>query len=164
MSKEKTFDVKVSVEVRDLLLENFVDMVIEEHIKHKCCPNETTHKFFDYLCNKLHIAVLPGENKVLIDTLNEYEKCIKPNFDLGKVMCTKLAQCEYSDDFLQDCIDRHVNCDFGNLDSEDIEANFEAIEYGYRILSKYQEGDKDPIYIITEADRSLTTILLCSEY
>lgn len=58
---------------------------------------------------------------------------------------------------------KHAYGDFGLLDQEDVKRNEDAITYGDRILSKYKAGDEF-LYVITEYDRSLTTILLCSEY
>lgn len=58
---------------------------------------------------------------------------------------------------------RYIKGDYGDLCKEDIEANEEAIKYGYRIFAKYKTI-VDDIYIITEADRSATTILFYYEY
>jgi len=60
-------------------------------------------------------------------------------------------------------IAKHVHADFGIVPPEDVAANIEAIKYGGRILSSYLVGN-DRVWIITEADRSSTTILLPSEY
>ena len=58
---------------------------------------------------------------------------------------------------------RHQYGDFGSLCAEDIEENVFAVLYGTRILSAYDIGT-DRIYVITEADRSVTTMLLTCEY
>lgn len=60
-------------------------------------------------------------------------------------------------------ITRHVSGDFGDLCPEDIEENLKAIEKGWRVFSAYQIG-KERVWVITEATRDLTTILLASEY
>ena len=62
-----------------------------------------------------------------------------------------------------DAYARYINGDYGELCIEDIEANEEAIRCGGRIFAKY-ETSKEDIYIITEADRSATTILFNYEY
>ena len=62
-----------------------------------------------------------------------------------------------------DAYARYINGDYGDLCIEDIELNEEAIANGGRILAKY-ETSVDDIYIITEADRSATTILFYDEY
>jgi hypothetical protein len=54
--------------------------------------------------------------------------------------------------------------DWGDLGNEDKQSNEEALEEGFRILSCYQVGNGRRIYIITEADRSSTCILLPEEY
>ena len=60
-------------------------------------------------------------------------------------------------------LDRHVQGDWGELDEEDIQTNNEALKLGNRILSAYTlDGEK--IWIITEWDRSVTTLLFPSEY
>lgn len=59
---------------------------------------------------------------------------------------------------------RHVTLDPGDLCAEDQQANRDAIEHGNRILSAYTLPDETRIWIITEADRSVTTILLPEEY
>lgn len=59
---------------------------------------------------------------------------------------------------------RHVQGDWGELDAEDIEENEMSLQRGFRLLSRYLLADKTVIWIITEADRSVTTILLPEEY
>jgi len=61
-------------------------------------------------------------------------------------------------------LDRHVRGDWGNLCEADILANEIALVHGERLLSKYEVRPGADIYIITEWDRSLTTVLLPSEY
>jgi len=58
---------------------------------------------------------------------------------------------------------RHQCGDFGTLSADDIRENLLSIERGSRILSAYEIGS-ERIWIITEADRSSTTMLLPSEY
>jgi hypothetical protein len=59
---------------------------------------------------------------------------------------------------------RHIMLDPGLLDADDHLANLRAARYGGRILSAYMLGDGTRIWIITEADRSVTTLLLPEEY
>lgn len=59
---------------------------------------------------------------------------------------------------------RHVAGDWGELDQDDKAENESAIENGLRILSAYRLSDGTKIWVITEADRSATTILLPEEY
>ena len=59
---------------------------------------------------------------------------------------------------------RHAMGDWGDVDREDAAANDQAVIDFARILSVYELSSGDTIWIITEADRSSTTILLPSEY
>ena len=64
---------------------------------------------------------------------------------------------------LRECVVRHSEGDWGDVDPEDWETNNQALVYGSRLLSAYIiDGQK--IWIITEADRSSTTIRFPSEY
>lgn len=58
---------------------------------------------------------------------------------------------------------KHVSGDWGLLGDEDKQANADAIKHGDRILSKYQVKGEN-VYVITEYDRSVTTLLLTEEY
>jgi len=57
----------------------------------------------------------------------------------------------------------HQAGDWGTVDDEDRQANEAALRDGTRFLSSYGEGD-DRLWVITEADRSVTTILRPDEY
>lgn len=60
---------------------------------------------------------------------------------------------------------RHQSGDWGDLDDEDKQMNEEDLVLGERLLSKYHVGPgRVAIYVITERDRSVTTLLLPSEY
>jgi hypothetical protein len=59
---------------------------------------------------------------------------------------------------------RHLSGDWGELDAEDRKENVYSLEHGLRLLSAYRLKDGTKIWVITEADRSATTILLPSEY
>lgn len=59
---------------------------------------------------------------------------------------------------------KHANCDWGELDDYDKKANELALKHGERVLSVYKLRDGARLYIITEADRSVTTLLLPEEY
>ncbi|MFN2531083.1 MAG: hypothetical protein ABR555_07280 [Pyrinomonadaceae bacterium] len=59
---------------------------------------------------------------------------------------------------------RHVSCDFGEVTDEDLQENELSLCEGFRVLSAYRTAKGQKLWIITEADRSSTTILLPSEY
>ena len=81
---------------------------------------------------------------------------------ISRVVTTQGAA-EFPPAFLASCLERHASRDWGDLDAEDKRANDAAVKHGGRVLSAYTlRGDK--IWIITEADRSVTTILTPDEY
>ena len=59
---------------------------------------------------------------------------------------------------------RHMSCDFGELSEDDLYENELALKEGFRLLSNYRTFKGQQLYVITEADRSATTILFPSEY
>lgn len=61
-------------------------------------------------------------------------------------------------------LNRHLIGDWGDVPEEDRQANLDALAYGSRIISAYHTLGGERIWIITEADRSATTLLLPSEY
>ena len=61
-------------------------------------------------------------------------------------------------------LSRHVRGDWGTVDRHDAAANDDAVKHGDRILSSYLIGADVKVWVITEADRSATTILLPEDY
>jgi len=63
-------------------------------------------------------------------------------------------------------LDMHRTGEWGELDAEDKEENEIAIRYGLRVFSSYPilSNGRQKIYVITEASRDITTILLPEEY
>ena len=64
----------------------------------------------------------------------------------------------------REIIERHQSGDWGELMPDDCTLNDDAVKYGDRILSAYKLGAGGRLWVITEADRSVTTLLLPSEY
>lgn len=89
-----------------------------------------------------------------------------PKFDLGQVVATQGALDAFAQagDDPSRYLVRHVEGDWGNLDAHDIAVNNDALKNGGRLLSAYELRDSTRIWIITEWDRSATTILLPDEY
>jgi hypothetical protein len=58
---------------------------------------------------------------------------------------------------------RHASGDWGDLDAYDRKENKLSLEHGWKIVSSYPVGE-EIIWVITEADRSVTTILLPEDY
>ena len=90
----------------------------------------------------------------------------KPLFDLGQLVATPgaLAALEKTGQNAMDLLSRHVRGDWGELPKEDREENNLSLEKGFRLLSSYRTAAGDKIWVITEADRSVTTLLLPEEY
>jgi|SRR5215212_9628745 len=59
---------------------------------------------------------------------------------------------------------RHKNGDWGELTEEDIRENEWSLENGARLFSAYQTRTEEKLWVITERDRSVTTLLLPEEY
>ncbi|MCF6278380.1 MAG: hypothetical protein L3J16_06500 [Anaerolineales bacterium] len=58
----------------------------------------------------------------------------------------------------------HASGDWGDVCEEDAHTNDRAVEHGHRVLSSYTAPNGEKFWIITEHDRSVTTILLPNEY
>jgi hypothetical protein len=84
-------------------------------------------------------------------------------FQPGALYITPRALSELGSDIITDAYLRHLRCDWSEMDPEDAETNRLAVENGGRIFSAYQYGNRR-VWVITEADRSATTILLPEEY
>lgn len=89
-----------------------------------------------------------------------------PLFSLGDIHITKRAEAELTARAVTSAtlLERYVTGDWSHLSAEDIEANRAAIDDGGRILASYRIAPTVRIWIITEADRASTTILLPDEY
>lgn len=61
-------------------------------------------------------------------------------------------------------LDRHARCDWGEVNRHDRRENEFSLERGFRLLSLYRTVLGTSLWIITEADRSSTTVLLPQEY
>jgi hypothetical protein len=90
----------------------------------------------------------------------------KPLFALGQIVATPgiLSALERNSQTPAEFIGRHLLGDWGTLCPEDRMANEEALSQGLRLLSAYPLHDGERIWVITEADRSVTTALLPEEY
>ena len=87
-------------------------------------------------------------------------------FALGRVVATPgaLSALQKAEQLPAEFLDRHVNGDWGDVPEADKQENEFSVEQGFRILSAYTTSAGDPIWILTEADRSATTMMLPSEY
>jgi len=90
----------------------------------------------------------------------------RPEFDLGKLVATPgaLEALLNAGQSPMDFLGRHVRADWGECCEEDRQANEDALRSGEWLLSVYRTAKGTKIWIITEADRSSTCILLPQEY
>ncbi len=85
-------------------------------------------------------------------------------FRLGRLVATPNALENLTEHDIAIAIGRHSRGDWGDLDDEDKQANERALISGGRLLSVYHSAGGVKFYLITEADRSATTILLPEDY
>lgn len=84
--------------------------------------------------------------------------------ELGQVVATPAAG-EILDDYdIHDALSRHQSGDWGDVSDGDWKANDRALKHGERILSVYRSAKGEKFWVITEWDRSITTMLLPDDY
>lgn len=90
----------------------------------------------------------------------------KPLFNLGRIVATPgaLDALKEAGDNAFAFIRRHVRGDWGDVCEDDAKENELALGHGLRILSSYRTSAGEKLWLITEYDRSQTTLLLPSEY
>ena len=91
---------------------------------------------------------------------------LKPLFELGQIVGTPgaLQELQQAEQNPLELIVRHVTGDWGDLCEEDMQENKFALERGLRIFSSYKLESGEKVWVITEHDRSVTTILKPEEY
>lgn len=85
-------------------------------------------------------------------------------FPLGKIVTTKNAFDKLNPEDVVSALSRHRRGNWGELNDKDKEMNQQALENGNRIFSTYRDRKGTKFWIITEADRSVTTVLFPEEY
>lgn len=88
-------------------------------------------------------------------------------FPLGRIMATPRALSLLASTATSpaELLDRHVAGDWGEIPPEDVRENERSLKYGFRIVNSYSVGvSGERVWIITEADRSSTCLLLPTEY
>lgn len=90
----------------------------------------------------------------------------KPKFSIGQLVATPGALAAMSDagQNAMHFVSRHIVGDWGECCPEDQQANGDALVQGERLLSVYRTSKGEKIWVITEADRSSTCVLLPEEY
>ncbi len=85
-------------------------------------------------------------------------------FPHGPIMCSPHVLEAISSVEIQRALQRHFSGDWGDCDPDDAAANDEALIDGTRLFSVYHDANGQKFWIITEADRSATTVLLPEDY
>lgn len=85
-------------------------------------------------------------------------------FSLGALYMTRHAMDTLVPEDIALAVTRHHRGDWGDLCASDREENERAVREGQRVFSAYHDRNRVKFWIITEADRSYTTVLLPSDY
>jgi len=90
----------------------------------------------------------------------------RPKFPLGQILATPgaIEALEESGQTINEFLDRHVQGDWGELCQEDWDENEYSLQEGFRLLSAYTTLKGEKLWLITEADRSSSTLLRPEEY
>lgn len=83
---------------------------------------------------------------------------------LGNTCITRNAASSLSPIDIHVALSRHAKGDWGIVDDHDREANERALETGDRLVSVFRSEAGERFYVITEWDRSATTVLLPADY
>lgn len=89
---------------------------------------------------------------------------LSDRFELGFIYVTKGAFRQLNPEEVHEALRRHARCDWGECCKEDAQANDDALKTGGRFVSAYRDSKGVKFWIITEADRMATTILIPDEY
>ena len=85
-------------------------------------------------------------------------------FPLGDVVITRHALDELHPDDVKTCLERHGQGDWGDVCEADRRENELSLKQNFRLFSVYHDRNHIKFWIITEADRSATTVLLPDDY
>ena len=92
------------------------------------------------------------------------ESAQRRSFPLGRTVTTSNALSVLNQEDVLRAIVRHSCCDWGECCPEDAAENELSLRKGFRLLSVYRDRNEVKFWIITEADRSVTTVLLPEDY
>lgn len=84
-------------------------------------------------------------------------------FPLGQIVITANANAQLDSQAVSEGLSRHASGDWGEVCEADREENELSLREGFRLLSVYGIG-QGRFWIITEADRSVTTVLMPEDY
>jgi hypothetical protein len=90
--------------------------------------------------------------------------CPVAKFRLGRIVSTPNALEHLTQEDILAGIKRHQAGDWGDVDEHDRQENELSLQQGFRLLSAYCAANGTKFWLITEADRSVTTVLLPEDY
>ena len=90
----------------------------------------------------------------------------RPLFPLGRLVATPgaLAALHKAGQSPAEFLSLHVRGQWGDIPQEDRQENEYSLKRGFRLLSSYRTKANETIWVVTESDRSVTTLLLPTEY
>lgn len=115
--------------------------------------------------NKMIFNLLTPQGFLSLSDYEE-EKPVKSNLPLplGRTVITANAQNVLTASDIANALDRHQSGDWGELCEEDKQVNEDALKNCERIMSVYKSSGGQKFWVITEADRSCTTVLMPEDY
>lgn len=106
----------------------------------------------------------PAGDNAPPETRKEILFIVQPKFPLGQIVATPNALRRVTQAEIEDGLTRHAAGDWGEMCENDRQQNEHALNEGSRLLSVYHAAHGVKFWIITEADRSVTTVLLPEDY
>ena len=97
------------------------------------------------------------------DQIDSTDPC-KTKFLLGQLVATPGAVSTIPQEDIEQVLQHHQSGDWGDLEADDSHVNERSLAEGLRLFSAHQTTDGTKFCIITEHDRSVTTVLLPQEY
>ena len=85
-------------------------------------------------------------------------------FSIGRLLSTPGALAKVSPEEMFTALSRHANGDWGDVNEHDRKENELSLQQGFRLFSVYHTHTRVKFWIITEANRASTTVLLPNEY
>jgi len=116
------------------------------------------------LINAGHIAARNARSADAPAAATPGNAATSPRFPTGRIVITANAQRTLAAPDVSRGLSRHIRGDWGELCEEDRRENELSLKQGFRLLSAYRAADGCKFWIITEADRSVTTVLLPEDY
>jgi len=112
-------------------------------------------------------ALLNGPNGTRKSKMNTSTKefpGFKPRFPLGRLLATPSVVSQIDPQDVHNALVRHIQGDWGDIGHEDWQENELSLKEGFRLFSVYHAANGTKFWVITEADRSATTVLLPEDY